>query len=390
MHRTHEEILVKYEKEQINKDQTYKTIAKKWKNINKALNEKTVGDGLLEILNNIDKDKEKSTDEKLKKEDFNFPFGDDIDNLKMAESQLDKNTKSINDFDKKIQDLTSITNNVKEKVDGEVEEISGLKTDILNIKNDSELKLAESNKLITDKIKNQFQGELSDGEARIQENEQICEELSKEIQELYVKINELDGEANKKIVTYRIKQREYDDLLHQFNLLKESFNDTSNENERLKKTLEERNLQSATLDTEIEDLKQVIAKLTDARVILNRYFSIHYENFTEEEKKLIGEIEGNTFPGYYNNNPVVPDLKIPEEKVENPNKPNIDLAKIAKKNNIEMRNTGKIMNAEEYEDYRGVLRSKAQPQVSSVMQSQNRYNRSYVGPDDDYWYEKKK
>ena len=308
----------------------------------------------------------------------------------MAESQLDKNTKSINDFDKKIQDLTSITNNVKEKVDGEVEEISGLKTDILNIKNDSELKLAESNKLITDKIKNQFQGELSDGEARIQENEQICEELSKEIQELYVKINELDGEANKKIVTYRIKQREYDDLLHQFNLLKESFNDTSNENERLKKTLEERNLQSATLDTEIEDLKQVIAKLTDARVILNRYFSIHYENFTEEEKKLIGEIEGNTFPGYYNNNPVVPDLKIPEEKVENPNKPNIDLAKIAKKNNIEMRNTGKIMNAEEYEDYRGVLRSKAQPQVSSVMQSQNRYNRSYVGPDDDYWYEKKK
>ena len=308
----------------------------------------------------------------------------------MAESQLDKNTKSINDFDKKIQDLTSITNNVKEKVDGEVEEISGLKIDILNIKNDSELKLAESNKLITDKIKNQFQGELSDGEARIQENEQICEELSKEIQELYVKINELDGEANKKIVTYRIKQREYDDLLHQFNLLKESFNDTSNENERLKKTLEERNLQSATLDSEIEDLKQVIAKLTDARVILNRYFSIHYENFTEEEKKLIGEIEGNTFPGYYNNNPVVPDLKIPEEKVENPNKPNIDLAKIAKKNNIEMRNTGKIMNAEEYEDYRGVLRSKAQPQVSSVMQSQNRYNRSYVGPDDDYWYEKKK
>jgi chromosome segregation ATPase len=308
----------------------------------------------------------------------------------MAESQLDKNTKSINDFDKKIQDLTSITNNVKEKVDGEVEEISGLKTDILNIKNDSELKLAESNKLITDKIKNQFQGELSDGEARIQENEQICEELSKEIQELYVKINELDGEANKKIVTYRIKQREYDDLLHQFNLLKESFNDTSNENERLKKTLEERNLQSATLDTEIEDLKQVIAKLTDARVILNRYFSIHYENFTEEEKKLIGEIEGNTFPGYYNNNPVVPDLKIPEEKVENPNKPNIDLAKIAKKNNIEMRNTGKIMNAEEYEEYRGQLRSKAPPQISGVRQSQNKYNRSYVGPDDDYWYEKKK
>ena len=308
----------------------------------------------------------------------------------MAESQLQKNTLRLGEFEKNIQELTSITNNVKEKVDGEVEEISGLKTDIINIKNDSELKLAESNKLITDKIKNQFKDELSDGEARIQENEQICEELSKEIQDLYVKINELDGEANKKIVTFRLKQREYDDLLHQFNLLKESFNDTSNENERLKKTLEQRNLQSATLDAEIEDLKQVIAKLTDARLILNRYFSIHYENFTDEEKKLIAEIEGNTFPGYYNNNPVVPDLKVPEEKVENPNKPNIDLVNISKKNNIEMRNTGKILNAQEYEDYRGQLRSKAPPQVSSMMQSQNRYNRSYVGPDDDYWYEKKK
>jgi hypothetical protein len=311
----------------------------------------------------------------------------------MAESQLQKNTLRLGEFEKNIQELTSITNNVKEKVDGEVEEISGLKTDIINIKNDSELKLAESNKLITDKIKNQFKDELSDGEARIQENEQICEELSKEIQDLYVKINELDGEANKKIVTFRLKQREYDDLLHQFNLLKESFNDTSNENERLKKTLEQRNLQSATLDAEIEDLKQVIAKLTDARLILNRYFSIHYENFTDEEKKLIAEIEGNTFPGYYNNNPVVPDLKVPEEKVENPNKPNIDLVNISKKNNIEMRNTGntgKILNAQEYDDYRGQLRSKAPPQVSSMMQSQNRYNRSYVGPDDDYWYEKKK
>ena len=308
----------------------------------------------------------------------------------MAENQLQKNTLRLGEFEKSIQDLNSITSNIKTKVDGEIEEIAGLKMDIINIKNDSELKLKESNELITDKIKNQFQTEISDGEARIQENEQVCEELSKEIQDLYIKINELDSEANKKIVTYRLKKREYDDLSHQYTLLKESFNDTSNENERLKKTLEKKNVQTASLDSQIEDMKLVIAKLTDARMILNRYFSIHYENFTDEEKKLISEIEGNTFPGYYNNNPVVPDLKVTEEKVENPNKPNIDLVNISKKNNIGLRNTGKILNAEEYEEYQGKLRSKAPPQVSSVMQSQNRYNRSYKGPDDDYWYEKKK
>ena len=249
----------------------------------------------------------------------------------MADNQLQKNTLRLGEFEKNIQNLNTVTSNVKAKVDGEIEEIAGLKLDIINIKNDSDLKLKESNQLITDKIKNQFQSELSDGEARIQENEQVCEELSKEIQDLYIKISELDSEANRKIITYRLKKREYEDLVHQFNLLKESFNDASNENERLKKLLEQRKVQSATLDAEIEDLKLVIAKLTDARIILNRYFSINYENFTDEEKKLIAEIEGNTFPGYYNNNPVVPDLKVPEEKVENPNKPNIDLVNISKK-----------------------------------------------------------
>ena len=153
-------------------------------------------------------------------------------------------------------------------------------------------------------------------------------------------------------------------------------------------------------------MNQVIAKLTESRLILNRYFTNHYENFTEEEKKLISEIEGNTLPGYYNNNPVVPDMELPQtsnEQNENINKPNIDIMNISKRNNNynnygynntnsknAMRNTGKIMNEEEYSEYQGKLRSKAPPQVSSSIHNQNRFNRNYVGPDDDYWYEKNK
>ena len=95
----------------------------------------------------------------------------------MADNQLQKNTLKLGEFEKNIQDLNNITSNIKSKVDGEIEEIAGLKTDIINIKNDSQLKLNDSNKLITDKIKDKFQNELNDGEARIKENEQICEEL---------------------------------------------------------------------------------------------------------------------------------------------------------------------------------------------------------------------
>ena len=322
----------------------------------------------------------------------------------MADNQLTKNTLKLSEFEKNIQELNSITSNVKTKVDGEIEEIVGLKTDLLNIKNDSDLKLAESNQQITSKIKQQFQSELSQGETQIQQNQQLCEELSKEIDDLYIKISEHDTLANQKIKKYRAKKLEFDDLSRQFNLLKESFNDTANENERLNKTLEERNLKSKTLDVEIEDMNQVIAKLTESRQILNRYFTNHYENFTEEEKKLISEIEGNTLPGYYNNNPVLPEIEsneITNEQNINVNKPNIDLMNISKKNNYGynnfgntnndiMRNTGKILNEEEYSNYQGQLRAKAPPQVSSSVHNQNRFNRNYVGPDDDYWYEKNK
>ena len=78
----------------------------------------------------------------------------------MADNQLKKNTLKLGEFEKSIQELNTITSNVKTKVDGELEEIVGLKTDLLNIKNDSELKLAESNNKITSKIKQKFQSVL--------------------------------------------------------------------------------------------------------------------------------------------------------------------------------------------------------------------------------------
>ena len=34
------------------------------------------------------------------------------------------------------------------------------------------------------------------------------------------------------------------------------------------------------LTSEIEDMKNVIGKLTEVRVILNKYFAINFENFT--------------------------------------------------------------------------------------------------------------
>lgn len=102
---------------------------------------------------------------------------------------------------------------------------------------------------------------------------------------------------------------DFNDLKHQYEILKEGYDDAAKENLSYKQIIQQRQIKEVDLQQEIEDMKQVIGKLTDARVILNKYFSSHYENFTEEEKKLIKMIEGNVFPGHFNNNPVLSDSK---------------------------------------------------------------------------------
>lgn len=326
----------------------------------------------------------------------------------MADQTLPKNTLKLAEFEKKVIDIEDKTSATQELVKTELEQIKQLKEDMLNIKTTSDQKLSSSNEKISTKIKEKFKKELQEGEKRIAENEEASTILQREIEELFRQISILDAEGFSKIIIYRRKQKELEDLKNQYQLLKENYDEAAKENEKFRKEIEEKTVKTTTLDTQIEDMKQVIAKLTDARVILNKYFSTHYENFTEEEKKLIAEIEGNVFPGYYNNNPIIPDIKPIDIEVKksvlpelssnvNVNKPDINLNKlyqdvmpneegrnflIKKSSNDIKPSSGRIMNADEYQAYQMRLKQQAQPQVGN--------RRSYVGKDDEYWYEQNK
>ncbi len=119
MHETHEKILEQYEFEQIAKDQKNVSNAKKWKNLNKKKN-KTIGEKILKILNNIDENKKKTENKKLNKKNFNFPFGTDIDDNTLS-NFLRNIVKFINkNYPKKVKRALSgyfnnrkIANNIK-------------------------------------------------------------------------------------------------------------------------------------------------------------------------------------------------------------------------------------------------------------------------------------
>ncbi len=48
----------------------------------------------------------------------------------------------------------------------------------------------------------------------------------------------------------------------------------------MRKENEKKDEKIKQLENELSDMKNVISKLTEIRVILNKYFSSHFENFT--------------------------------------------------------------------------------------------------------------
>ena len=41
----------------------------------------------------------------------------------------------------------------------------------------------------------------------------------------------------------------------------------------------------------IEELKEIMGKLTEVKVMLNKYFSSHFENFNQKEKEIIESVK---------------------------------------------------------------------------------------------------
>jgi predicted nuclease with TOPRIM domain len=70
------------------------------------------------------------------------------------------------------------------------------------------------------------------------------------------------------------------DLKNEYDYLKEGYDELAKENSDLRGDVRKKDKKIEDLETELKDMKNVIGKLTEIRVILNKYFSSHFENFT--------------------------------------------------------------------------------------------------------------
>ena len=88
----------------------------------------------------------------------------------------------------------------------------------------------------------------------------------------------------------------------EYEFLNKNYDAVSKENVEINKQIQQKDNVISDQRKKINELRGVIGKLTEVRVILNKYFSSHFEHFTAQEKEIIKSVNNYkmTNPDKYN------------------------------------------------------------------------------------------
>ena len=105
-----------------------------------------------------------------------------------------------------------------------------------------------------------------------------------------------DEEREKKI------ENDIENIKSEYEFLQKNYDEVSKKNININKEIQQRNNEIGEKRKKINELRGVIGKLTEVRVILNKYFSSHFEHFTAQEKEIIRNVNNYkmTNPDKYN------------------------------------------------------------------------------------------
>ncbi len=268
-------------------------------------------------------------------------------------NKIKKYQKDMNELEDKYE---KVVNNMKEQ---------SIKKE--NLKNEFDKKnnatiehKKQTDEQLVSSIKSVLSSQLQNGEKQFKEYDDVNKQLEILIEELYKKINSFDSSISQKIFNYNEKIKIKDEVEIRRDKIKDNYNAALEENKRLKKEIETRNVYIAGLNLEIEDLLKLIDKLTAERIRLNKYFLKYYEKFSEKDKKRIKELENEIYPEFENKNKdKIKQIEPEEEKIIIEN----NIIKVSKKiNNIPKQKGGPILNEQEYQLYKKGLCKKAYPQ----------------------------
>lgn len=230
----------------------------------------------------------------------NYETAADIKQKNME--KLSKNAEKMRELEvrmsmveKKIEEikLANTKNQIDEKLSKE--EVNKLYQDTLLI-------YEQFNKKLNKRVNEKFVEVFDDVALKIYESEEKRQQLEDKKYELQQILNELqkanadDDERDKKIDT----ELEY--LKSEYEFMTRTYEELVADNLKLNRELVQKVNLINDQNKKLDELKAVIGKLTEVRVILNKYFSSHFENFSQKEKEIINSVNNYriTDPNKYN------------------------------------------------------------------------------------------
>ena len=216
--------------------------------------------------------------------------------------RLNKNAEKLRELENQMENIEKQIEEIKlkttkNKIDEKIsqEEINKLYQETLKI-------YEEYNKSLKERVNDKFIDVFDEIAGRIYDSQKKREELEDKKYDLTETLKEFqkyaadDEEREKKI------DNDIANIKSEYEYLNKNYDSVSKENIELNKQIQQKNNVISDQRKKINELRGVIGKLTEVRVILNKYFSSHFENFTAQEKEIIKSVNNYriTDPEKYN------------------------------------------------------------------------------------------
>ena len=225
--------------------------------------------------------------EDIKRENI-LRLNKNAEKLRELEAQMTNIEKSIEEIK-----LKQTKNKIDEKVS---------KEEITKLYQETQKIYEEYNRRLKDRVNDKFvdvfdelAGKIYDSQLKREELEDRKYDLTQTLKE-FQKYNADDEEREKKI------DNDIATIKSEYEFMNQNYDAVSKENVEINKQIQQKNNVINSQKKKINELRGVIGKLTEVRVILNKYFSSHFENFTAQEKEIIASVNNYriTDPEKYN------------------------------------------------------------------------------------------
>ena len=199
--------------------------------------------------------------------------------MKMKELEF-----QMGEIEKKIEAIKLVSN--KSRIDEKI-----TKSEIEKLYQQTLKLYEEFNKKLNLRVDQKFVECFDEIAQRINESNIRRERLEDKKYDLTTLLKELEKISKDEEERDKKMDEDIDYLKSEYEFLKKNYDDVTKENVEINKQITEKNETVGKLEDKLADLKAVIGKLTEVRVMLNKYFSSHFENFTQGEKKIINDVK---------------------------------------------------------------------------------------------------